>query len=119
MATLPMSVWSLSTGKRALHPLEHQDALVTAIEYSQHGWASSPLPRGMILFGQNGCLLVDVLIQVNPKHNRSLAWASDGKWREDTLAVRSSTIPADSSVSFWDATIHKSIGSGIEHTQDI
>jgi WD40 repeat protein len=71
-------VWSLSTGKRALRPLEHEGALVTAARFSPNGCLS----RAMILFvydSQKGHLLVDVPIRVNSRHNRSLGWASDSK----------------------------------------
>ena len=52
-----------------------QGVLVTVAKFSPNGCLPDTNP--FIYDSQNGRLLVDVPIQVNQKHNRSLVWASD------------------------------------------
>jgi hypothetical protein len=62
-------VWSLSTGKRALCPLQHEGALVTATKFHQTDLLATTAQHDSIHVydSQNGRLLVDVPIQVNSK----------------------------------------------------
>ena len=77
-----LCVWSLSTGKRLLGPVKH-DNLVVAVKFSPDGRliATATWERDSVRVynSQNGGLLVEFPIQVGSWHNQSLAWASDSK----------------------------------------
>ena len=74
-------VWSLSTGRRLADLSGYCNALV-ALKFSPDGRliASATLVASVrIRDRQNGRLLVEFPIPVNPALNQSLAWASDSK----------------------------------------
>ena len=76
-----LCVWSLSTGRHLLGPLNH-NAHVVAVKFSPNGrliatatWNHDVRVRD----SQNGRLLVEFPIKVYSFLNQSLAWASDNK----------------------------------------
>ena len=79
-------VWSLSTGKRLLGPLQH-DWCLAGVKFSPNGCLLATATDTCdehgksirIYDSQNGHLLVDVPIQVNSWFNQSLAWVSSSK----------------------------------------
>lgn len=150
-------VWSLSTGRRILNPLQHGSTVVT-VKFSPDGrlFATatlSPAHSVRIYDSQDGRLLANFPIRVNSSNNQSLAWASDSKqlfalshdgnikclnvstgtavlqWpvhsnnhlRCISLAGNGRFIAAsaNSSVSFWDTTSSKQIGTVIKCTADV
>lgn len=75
-------VWSISTGKQLLGPLQH-DNYLAAVKYSPKGdflataaWVSNSI---RIYNAQNGHLLLDIPISVNSSVNQSLVWSTDGE----------------------------------------
>jgi len=71
-------IWSLSTGKNLLGPLEHDNWVVAAPDGRLI--ATATWDRSVWVYdSQNGSLLADFPVQVYSAFNQSLAWARDSK----------------------------------------
>ena len=140
------SVWSLSTGKLLLGPWEYDsNVFAVKFSPDGHFIATATWSSILIYDGQDGNLVVNVPIKVTYSYNHSLAWSNNSKqlfvvssgkivclnpstgatlshhgdkYNRVALAGDGAFVApsSDSSVSFWDATTQKQIGSVIEHT---
>ena len=154
-------IWSMTTGKRLVGPLQHDGSWVMSVRLSPSGGhhiatAASTVGNQKtmsvrIYNSDNGRLLLRLPSKVSKSGSASLAWSADArqlfvalngevelfdassgsslsKWAipgGSPIRIASArnqkfiVVSTNSSVSFWDVSTHKQIGTTLKHTSAI